>query len=570
MVPPVEPLPARGGATTTRFVSSGRPPWTGVVAVLLLAVGFTAGAAGSAWVTRARRADPWRKLHVDQEGFEGTPTKTRVVFDNPNLPLQAVEVVRSADGQPVIGRVVLRDGQELTARYEGEARPASIEASDRSKALIGYGAKKARVDLFGANGKAVGTTAVTVPVELRSALRLASVWDGALIGEAAAAEEDPTVTVQRNVDVGLDIRLVGSGEAGRAQIEASCPPFACLPVTPDVAMPGRSLISIAVTGSTKKSRLGKSPDAQALEPFLVDARNERRAAARRMPDVSAVVAAVGLTALACSSLQLTLPICVGDLGKRTTSTAAIDAIAGYAIEPKGPVVDDRAAQLYLLDQARATLDSQTRLELCVSRDGYTRVCTEVQARPFGPEAMAVVERSVEMRRGIGGTLVGSFVFVQSDGADCKFSPSPRTTGALRLTFDNEKNVMTGSMKTEERGTRPNLGCSAGTGNMSWSQSYNITVTQQFTAPELQSGGKLPLHAKGTMNGLGSYSFSNCRSRGGASANCPAGKNEGYSYPVELTGELDLATQTGAGSIVVSNAPLSTLGSWRIPAEKVAP
>ena len=67
---------------------------------------------------------------------------------------------------------------------------------------------------------------------------------------------------------------------------------------------------------------------------------------------------------------------------------------------------------------------------------------------------------------IGGTLVGTFLVTQSDGADCKFSPSPSTGGALRLSFDNVKHTVTGSMKTEQRGTRPNLRCSMGTANMS--------------------------------------------------------------------------------------------------------
>jgi hypothetical protein len=101
--------------------------------------------------------------------------------------------------------------------------------------------------------------------------------------------------------------------------------------------------------------------------------------------------------------------------------------------------------------------------------------------------------------------------------------------------------------------------------MSWSQTYTASATQSFTPEQLQSGGKLPLRLLGTMNGSGTYSFSNCRTSGGASANCPPGRSEGYSYPIEIVGELDLGTRIGSGRIVVLSAPLQTSGTWRIPA-----
>jgi len=278
-----------------------------------------------------------------------------------------------------------------------------------------------------------------------------------------------------------------------------------------------------------------------------------------------VVAAVGVTALACRSLQQRLPFCVPELSESTAAGAAIRAISSYRVPTTGAAVTRRAEELYYIDQARATLDREVRVQVCAAREGYARACTEVSGRPFGAQPMAPVQAAVDLRKGIGGTLAGSFTLSQQDGADCKFSPSPRTSGALRLTFDNERNTMTGSLRADQRGTRPDLRCSLGTTNMSWSQTYTITVTQTFTPQQLQSAGKLPLRATGTMNGTGAYSFSNCRTSGGVSANCPAGKSEGYSYGAELVGELDLATQTGVGTIVISNSPLPASGTWRVPA-----
>lgn len=537
---------------------------TALVALLLSALGFIGGAVGSAWRARERRADPWRKMRVEHEGTVGFTTRTRVIFENPKLPLQAVEVVRSPDGKPEVARVSLRAGEELTAVYEDETRPKTLEASDGSKAHFSYQGIKARVVFVASDGKELGDKTVTVPVELRSALRL-SQSGGFWIGEAWA-QEDAQVTVQKHVEVKLDVKLVGANDAGKAQIEATCPPLTCVPVTREVAVPGETTVRIAVSSNKKKSELGKLTDKSAIEPFKGEAREERSTADKVLPDVATVVAAVGVVSSACRSLKLTGPLCVIELGSSATG-AAIHSVQSHQVDTEGPVINKRAEELYYVEKARAALDAPNRVELCLNREGFARACSEIDARPFAKEPPAPVKRAIELRRGIGGTLVGSFVLLQSDGGDCKFSPSPRTNGELRLTFDNEKNVITASMKTDQRGTRPDLRCSLGTANMSWSQSYNVSGTQSVTQEQLQSGGKLPLQLTGTMSGNGNYSFTNCRSSGGGGVDCPAGKRDSYSYPIEILGELDLRTQKGGGRIVVKNAPLATNGTWRIPAEE---
>jgi hypothetical protein len=553
---------------------------TVLLALPFLAAGFALGGAVSAWRQREARTDSWRKMHVEHEGIEGVTTRTRVVFENPKLALQAVEMTRSPEGSPELARVVQRDGSELTVRYQKDKRPSSLEARDGSRAVITYEGEKARVDFFGPDKKDLGTKVVTVPVELRSALRHAragrdetgtpsELWErfvGSLIREARAQDADDAVSVVRHVEVRLEIRVPGggAGATGIAQVEASCTPFTCVPVTPDVPVPGQTTVRVAVTGKAKRAELPKPSGSQALEPFKRRAAAERAMARRVVPDVSGVVAAVGLTASACKSLKLTTPMCVPELAKSTTAGAAIHAISTYVISTSGRVVDARAEELYYVEQARAKLDRELSIQVCLSREGYARTCTDVGGRPLGVEPPPRADRSLDMRRGIGGTLAGSFVVSQHDGPDCKFSPSPQTGGALRLTFDNEHNVATAALRADQRGTRPDMRCSLGTANMGWSQTYSITATQSFTPQELQSGGKLPLRLTGTMNGVGSYNFSNCRTSGGASANCPAGKSDNYSYPVELVGELDLGTQKGSGRIVVT-APLDTKGTWQIPA-----
>lgn len=556
---------------------------TAVVAVVLVLLGFAVGAGGSAYQTRQLHAEPWREMRVEHEGTEGMATRTLVTFDNSKVALQSVEVTRDPNGNPELAHVLLRDGVELTARFES-GRPTSLEGPDGSRAAFAYKGSRARIAFLGPDGKKVGDKTLTVPVELRSALKLAQarserpnvlarLWEAladGCIGQAWAQDkDDPKVTVRRDVVVGLTIQVPNAkaSDSGRAEVEASCPPYTCLPATPDVQMPGASMVRVSVSAAIERSKLKKLPNDDALDPYRKDATEERHTAAKVLPDVAAAVAAVGVTARACKSLKLSGPLCVAKLAKSSTAGGAITSLLSHEVETKRLIIDQRAEKLYYQAQARAALDRETSVQVCVSRIGYARTCTQVPGRPFAEEPMAEVKRSLEVRRGIGGTLAGSFVMTQSDGPDCKFSPSPKTSGTLRLTFDNEKNTATATLKASGRGMRPNLTCSMGTANMSWSQNYTATMTQTFTAAQLQSGGKLPLRLTGTMSGSGAYSSSNCRTRSGASVNCPAGKSDSYTYRIELTGELDLATQKGSGRLVVHNAPLSTSGTWRIPAEK---
>ncbi|NUO49860.1 MAG: hypothetical protein HOV80_13480 [Polyangiaceae bacterium] len=561
---------------------------TVIGAVLLCAVGFAAGAAGSAWQTREQRTQPWRKIKVEHEGQDGSPTRTRLIFENPKLAVQAVEIQRDSEGLPTIARVALKDGDELTLRYSGEKRPSSIEASDGSRALFEYTKSKVHVSFVAGDGTQTAES-VSVPNELRSALKLAEaeptsttaptgavggVLDRVLeeaVGTAFAQDkkqdEDPTITARREVEINLDVKLPGGDPPGRADVETSCPPLSCTPVASEIDVPGQKAIRINVSGSLPRSQLHAPKGASDIDPYRDFARAERKTAKYVLPDAAAAVAAVGVTALACKAQKLALGVCVPAMTKAGASGGAAHAILEYQVPTEGQVVTDRAETVWYEEEAREHLDRETKIELCLGREGFARVCTDVMGRPFGSDPMAPVARAVDLRKGIGGTLVGSYFLIQSDGADCKFSPSPKTSGTLRLTFDNEKNTATASLKTSERGTRPNMSCSLGVANMSWSQTYSITATQTFTKEALSSGGKLPLSLSGTMSGNGSYSFSNCRTGSGGSVNCPAGKSDSYAYPVEITGELDLTTQVGSGSIIVKNAPLTTSGSWRIPEEK---
>ena len=547
---------------------------TALVALLLAIVGFAAGGMGSALYLRNLRAKPWRKIRVQHEGAGGATTKTRVVFDNPKVPLQGVEVIRSPEGKPDLARVEVRGASELTAGYSDDARPKSFEAQNGAKVLIGYKGGKARLTFLNADGKQVGDKVLRVPVELRSALKQASAHSG-LIGQAWAQpapkegerpKEDPQINVQREVVVALDISIK-KGEPGEAEVEATCAqPFTCLPLTPKVKMPGQSRVRIGVTGAKQQSELKAPAGGSAPSSFKEVAREERSVAADVLDDVARVIAAVGLANAACQALSLQSKVCAVRMTRRA-SQAGIVAVTSHEVSTKVHIIDARATELYYQEQARAILDKKTTVEVCISRNGYTRACTKVKGNPLGPAPMAPVSRALSVRKGISGTLVGSFEMTQSDGADCKFSPSPKTSGALRLSFDDKTGKVTAKLGANERGTRNGLRCSLGSGDMRWHQNYSATMTQTFSKDELSGGGKLPLNMRGTMSGSGGSSQSNCRASSGAAANCPGPRNKTYSYSITLSGSIDLDTQKGSGRLSVSGAPLSTRGSWQIGKKK---
>lgn len=565
-------------------MSSSGPLATALPALLLAAAGFVAGGAGSAWQTRSARVEPWRKLTVEHEGIEGTATHTRLVFPSPKLPLQAVDLARSPRGAPGLGHVVLRDGTELTVRFGEDGRPASLTAPDGSQALFTYKGEKARVTFLGPTGAAQGDKSLTVPAALLKPLKLArapvrsetgigEAWASVaklLVGEAWAQQADEQVNVRRELALALDVALPNGkpSDAGDADVEVTCPPFTCAATSVTVPVPGQSTVRVEVSASKKRSELGAPPAASALGSFESTARAERSSAGKALPDLAASLAAVGLTAAACKSLKLAGPLCVDELNRAATSAGgAAQAVRDHVVDTSSQLIGARAEALYFEEQARAALDAPANVQLCLGRAGFARACSAFEARPLGASAPAPVALALALRRGIGGTLEGSYELSQGDGPDCKFSPSPRTGGPLSLSFDNERNTVTASFKATARGSRPNLSCSLGTANMSWSQSYTTTATQTFTPAELQGSGKLPLKLSGTMSGTGGYSFSNCRTSGGASAGCPGGQSGGYSYRVEILGEIDRDTQTGSGRIVVHDAQLPTQGSWRVPAEK---
>lgn len=552
---------------------------TGVGAAVFATIGFFGAAFVSAWMARAGYAEPWRKLRIEQQGIPGKPQKTRVVFSSPALVLQTVEVLRDGEGAPREARAWLRDGEEIAVRYDAEGRPHELEGPDGARARLDYEGKKMVVTFFSAAGAELGARRMTPPLELDVATKTARASTGVdveklagvlrdlgdrMVGTAHAEEPPPeSMSLTRELPVRLTLRLDAKDKPGRAQLEASCLPFACVATPLDVDSPGTQELRIAVTGTTKRSTLPKSAGAATFED---EAKEERRFAKQGLPHAARVVSALGVTAMACETAAVDLSVCVRGFGKNPAiAGGAIRSIVEHAVESDRGVLDQRAAALEEEERVRAALDANVKVELCASRDGFARVCTSFAARPFGPGPSAAVDRALDLKRGVGGTLVGSFVVTQADGADCKFSPSPRTSGTLRLTFDNDKSTVTAAGSATERGARPNVQCSLGTANMGWSQSYTLSATQTLTKEQMQAGGKMALRLVGTMNGTGSFDFSNCRSGGGAVA-CPGGRNEGYGYPVEIVGTIDVDTRTGSGQILINNAPLPTTGTWRTPAE----
>jgi hypothetical protein len=573
-------------------VASGRDLVTFTGVVLFASLGFALGAGGSALRDRDARAEPYRKMRVEHEGQAGMATRTRVLFQTPGLPISAVELSRDREGRPLRAQVSLRDGGLLVLHYAGGERPSAIEGSDGARAELDYAGGALSARFVATDGGELGSARVDVPAELSPALELAhldtthldpglgldhalAAIGTALVPEAHAQPASPDaneerIATSRDLAIALELVLAGpKTEPGRARVEAKCSPLSCIAEPREIEVPGRAELAVAVSGSVKRGSLGPDPDAAALGDFEKAARAERRQAQKVLPDVAAAIAAVGATSLACRRAGIDASVCAPGLGKSAKPAgAAIIALSGAEVPVDGAVVDERARALYLEDRARAALDAPAKVEVCVTRDGYADACTSFETRPFGVEPPPPAARAITMRRRVGGNATGSFSITQNDGPDCSFSPSPRTRGPIRLAVDGEQGRVTASLTADERGSRPNLGCSLGTANMSWTQNYTISASQSLSKAELERGGPITLRMSGTMSGAGSYSFSNCRSSSGASATCPGGKRDTYNYPVEITGTLDLERNVGSGMVVVRGAPLSTAGTWNVPGEKL--
>lgn len=559
---------AQGRGGTTAAVSARIRVFTVLVAISLFLVGFVGGGIVAAWVERDKRTDPWRQLRVDHEGQRGVTTRTRIIFDNPKVALQGVGVVRSPAGVPETGTLEIRGGAELDVRFGEDGRPTSYRSPDGAEALVSYKGTQARVIFTAKGGKPLGDTTVSVPVLLRSALQMAAStvpdepW--ALIPDAhaqAGGKEPPKqIDVRREVVLPLTVSLGQGGTPGEVRVQVTCSAYTCVPLTPTLDVPGTRDVRIQV--SSQRPR-GAEPKG-GLAAFEEAATAEARTAQKVLPDASAIISGAGLVADACAKAKLVLPLCVPALTRNAVTGGAIQAVRNHDVPDEGPLIRTRAVDLFHEEQARAALDKPIDIEVCFSRSKYARVCTKLSGRPFGPTPMTVGAGRIEMKRGISGTVEGTFEMRQSDGPDCKFSPSPQTDGPLTISFDSKTGKVTGRLNANAKGTRPSLSCSLGSGDMRWTQNYSATMTQQLSPSQLTGGGQLQLNLTGTMSGSGSTSQSNCRTKGGASAACPSGRNETYNYPIRLTGAFDLDTESGSGSLVVTGAPLATSGTWKVP------
>lgn len=560
-----------------------------VGAVVFAGVGFAAGSFASAWSTYEDYASPWRKMRVEHEGLDGAPGHTRVIIQNPKMPVQAIDLSTNSAGVPTTAKVSLKNGQELELTFDEKGRAASLSGPDGVVARFGFEADRMRVAFFAADGTSAGVRKITIPSPLvtardgatagRSTLaRIGDALDDVLVSKAYAQQADESpISVTRDVLLDLDVRATGDlAKPGKAQIDATCsivgngPSIACAPTTREVATPGSTEVVVSVTGTVDRKGI-PTPQGADIEEFRDQARAERKQVGRALPHVAKVMSALGVSALACRGASLNASICVKEFrSDAAVAGGAISSLATYDANADTAVIETRARKLFDEDRARAALDKTIHVEVCVSRERAARVCTTVDGRAFAASPLQKAARAVDLKADLAPNLAGSFVMTQSDGSDCKFSPSPRTTGTMKLSFDDEKGVVSAVLSSTEHGTRQNLSCSLGTANMGWNQNYGINASQSFTKEQLHAGGKLPLRLAGTMSGTGGYGFSNCRSSGGASGSCPAGKNEGYNYPVEIIGEIDLTTHIGSGTIVVKGAPLTTSGTWRVPAEAPAP
>ena len=179
--------------------------------------------------------------------------------------------------------------------------------------------------------------------------------------------------------------------------------------------------------------------------------------------------------------------------------------------------------------------------------------------PYGLSAESPAPRSPGV---VQDQYSGTMTLTQSDGGGCSFSASPFTTGSFSLTLDFETNVITGNFSGGGNNTRRGLVCGSITGDMVWQQSYSGSYRAQF---DPQSGAVTPL--EGTLSGTGSHRWESC-TEDDEPVSCPSGSSGNYSFPIEVSGSLNLSSGSGNGSIQVLNIGLATRGGWNVSGSPV--
>ncbi|MGD9890998.1 MAG: PKD domain-containing protein [Dehalococcoidia bacterium] len=158
------------------------------------------------------------------------------------------------------------------------------------------------------------------------------------------------------------------------------------------------------------------------------------------------------------------------------------------------------------------------------------------------------------------SLSGRFTLTQVDGGNCNPTFSPVTEGTISFEVTYPENPseparVTGSLDGGGSGTIA-WRCDGLMGSAAWTQRYDA----MFTGTVDRATGVI-ISISGTIRGSRTVHHSNCH-QDGRSAACPAGDNNSYSFPLNLTGTL-LET-SGSGTLIVDRIALSTSGRWNVP------
>ncbi|MHB8576089.1 MAG: PKD domain-containing protein, partial [Dehalococcoidia bacterium] len=157
-------------------------------------------------------------------------------------------------------------------------------------------------------------------------------------------------------------------------------------------------------------------------------------------------------------------------------------------------------------------------------------------------------------------LNGSFSLTQQGGSGCNFSRAPQTGGTISFTVTLDSNGGTsGSLSGGGSGSMP-VTCNGISSTMSWMQQY----TAQFGGTLDLASGRLTM--SGTLTGSQIITYMNCsfsRSTNSPTpGTCPSDTQPpSYSYPITVSGIIDIRSGTGGGTIVLSNIGLPTSGTW---------
>ncbi len=515
--------------------------------------------------------------------------------------VQVVELERgkTPTSPPERASFIVEDDDPLVADLDEHGLPTTLQGTDGSSLRFEYlPGSQVRITVTAANGK-TATTTQAIPKDLQNAIdaqraRYSGVKSGfvdsepntdvlgaiesALIGTAHA--EVVECTANRAVQVNVRVEDPNGALVSRGvRLSLECTKLGC-------RQTGRWTLRGGRSQPTMYHSVTRAIDVKPPSNFSAMIR-ECEQGERTSNNTLAVIGGM----LALGGLALTagpvVAIIGATAGKVSIGVGVAGLLGSVASYSGGSLCVDNMLKLAGSAQlAEQLAGERVSAKICASHPDRSGGCASFSYAPFGFRQARASAGNITLRLGPKRSegeppanekpadgdpgrlpaelfFSGKFDLTQSDSG-CSKSRAPATfgpPGSFKITVNRETGIISGTLKTSGGGTRNGLSCKGDTFSLSWRQSYRASFRQTVSKEKL-AGGTISINLTGTLSGNGGGTLSNCK-KGNKPIKCPAGGFSSYSYPVTISGKLDLDRRLGAGKISVSKIGLSTRGTWTL-------